>query len=142
MPLETPEDVMEFADCTGKQRKFKFKATETGRALVRLEAHEIRNDGQPGYYFREIGMVGHLVLLRGNLNQKIREGLSGRYIVPQREGIGRWEMLTDELRGYVDYDDVNQETCLVMDGYKVTWDEFKALVSSHDGFFFRLRFED
>jgi len=138
--METPEDIMDFVDCTGKRRKFRFKATEIG-PLMRLEAHEIRNNRQPGYYFVEIGMVDHLVLLRGNLNQKIKEGLSKRYIVPQKEGIGRWEMLTDQLEGYVDYDDVNEEICLVVDGYKVTWDEFKALVSSHEGFFFRIKFE-
>jgi len=62
--------------------------------------------------------------------------------VPQEAGVGRWEMLTDELRGYVDYDDVNGETYLVVDGYKVTWDKFRAIVSSHEGFFFRVRFKD
>ncbi|MBM3120270.1 MAG: hypothetical protein FJ006_12140 [Chloroflexi bacterium] len=140
--METTEDVMDFVDCSGKQHRFKFKATETGRLLMRLEAHEIRNDGQPGYYFREIGMIDHLILLRGNLNQKIRESLSKRYIVPRKEGVDRWKMLTDELRGYVEYDDVNEEMCLVVDGYKVTWEEFKALVSSHEGFFFQIKFED
>jgi len=45
--METPKDIMDFVGCTGKQHKFRK---------------------QPGYYFRETGMVDHLVLLRGNLN--------------------------------------------------------------------------
>lgn len=136
------EDIMDFVDCTGKRRKFRFEMIETAPPLMRLEAHEIRNDGQPGYYFREIGMIDHLVLLRGNLNQKIKDNLSKRYILLQKEGIGKWEMLTDELKGYVDYDNVNTETCLVVDGYKITWDEFKVLMSSYEGFFIQIKFED
>lgn len=138
--METPEDIMDFVDCTGKRRKFRFEVLES-RPLMRLEAREIRNDKQSGYYFREIGMVDHLALLRGRLNQKIMEGISKRYIVPRKEGIGRWEMLTDQLGGYVDYDDVNEEICMVVDGYKVTRDEFKDLVQAHQGFFFHIKFE-
>jgi hypothetical protein len=133
---------MDFTDCNGKQRKFRFRSIETASPLIRMEAHEIREDRQPGYYFREIGMADHLVLLRGNLNLKIKEALSRRYIIEQKEGHSKWEMLTDELKGYIDYDEVHRRTYLVMDGYRVTWDEFKDLVSAYEGFFFKIKFED
>lgn len=140
--MKIPEDIMNFTDCTGAQRTFRFKTIETAPPLIRMEAHEIRNDGEPGCYFREIGMADHLVLLRGNLNQKIKEGLSRRHIVPLTEGVGKWEMLTDELKGHVDFDNEHEEICLVVDGYKLTWSEFKSLVSSNEGFFFQIKFED
>jgi len=139
--MENTEEIMDFIDCTGKRRMFKFETLESG-PLMRLEAREIRNDTQPGYYFREIGMVDHHALLRGSLNMKIKEGLSKRYIVPAKEGVGRWEMLTEELAGHIDFDEENEETCFVVDGYKVTWDEFKDLVQAYEGFFFHLKFED
>jgi|GEM_PF-6971914 len=53
--MENIEEIMAFIDCTGKQRRFKFETLESG-PLMRLEAREIRNDKQPGYYFREIGI--------------------------------------------------------------------------------------
>jgi hypothetical protein len=140
--MEIAEDIMDFSDCTGKQRKFRFKTIEAAPPLIRMEAHEIREDGQPGYYFREIDTADHLVLLRGNLNLKIKEALSKRYIIEQKEGYGKWEMLTDELKGYVDFDEVLGEICLVMDGYKVTWEEFKDLLSAYEGFFIKIKFED
>lgn len=80
--MKNIEEIMDFIDCTGKQRRFKFETLESG-PLMRLEAREIRNDKQPDYCFREIGMVDHYALLRGSLNLKIKEGLSKRYIVPR-----------------------------------------------------------
>lgn len=139
--MENIEEIMDFIDCTGKQRRFKFETLESG-PLMRLEAREIRNDKQPGYYFREIGMVDHYALLRGSLNLKIKEGLSKRYIVPRKEGVGRWEMLTEELTGYMDFDEESEEICFVVDSYKVTWDEFKDLIRAYEGFLFHLKFED
>jgi len=65
-------------------------------------------------------LVDHYALLRGSLNLKIKEGLSNRYIVPRKEGIGRWEMLTEELAGYIDFDEESEEIYSVVDSYKVT----------------------
>jgi hypothetical protein len=139
--VEYPEDIMDFTDCTGKERRFRFQVMEVG-PLIRMEAKEIRGDRQPGYYFRQIGMADHLALLRGKLNQAIMEGLSKRYILPRKEGVGKWQMLTDELAGYVGYDDANDEACMVVDGCKVTVNELIDLVRMYEGFFFHLKFED
>jgi len=35
--MENPEDIMEFLDCTGGKRSFKFEVIEAG-PLIRLEA--------------------------------------------------------------------------------------------------------
>lgn len=50
--MENIEEIMDFIDCTGKQRRFKFETLESG-PLMRLEAREIRNDKQPGYITSE-----------------------------------------------------------------------------------------
>jgi hypothetical protein len=63
-------------------------------------------------------------------------------MVPKKEGIGRWEMLTEELAGYMDFDEESKEICFVVDSYKVTWDEFKGLIRAYEGFLFHLKFED
>lgn len=140
--MQGPGDVMEFVDCTGKKRKFRFEMMETG-PMVRIEAKEIRSDRDHGYYFREIGMVGHIVELRGRLNQKIMDGLSKRHILKSHGPVGRWDMLTNRLEGYVAYDeDTTEEVCLVIDGKKVFWEDFKDLVKMHEGFFFHMEFED
>ncbi|MBI4333234.1 MAG: hypothetical protein HY673_18370 [Chloroflexi bacterium] len=139
--METPEDIIDFVDCAGKRRKFKFEVLDAG-PMVRLEAKEIRKDGEPGYYFREIGMADHIPVLRGRLHLKIMEGLSKRYMAPQRKGIGRWRMLSDELAGYVGFDESKEQACVVVDGFRITWEEFESLVQSHEGFFVRIKFED
>ena len=106
--MQNPDDVMEFVDCTGRTKKFRFEMMKSG-PIVRLEAREIRGDREPGYYFREIGMEDHIVELRGRLNQKIMEGLSKRHILPNRGRVGRWDMLTNRLEGYVAYDEDTTE---------------------------------
>jgi len=51
----------------------------------------------------------------------------------------RRTMLTDRLEGYLTYDD---GVCMVVDGEKISWDEFKEFVEMHEGFFFCLEFKD
>ncbi len=137
--MENSEDIMEFTDCTGKNRRFKFEVIEVGH-LIRMEAKEIRSDKKPGYYFREIGMADHLVLLRGNLNKKIMDGLSMRHILLRKRGPGKWDMLSDKLVGYISYDE-QDGMCLIIDGMKVTCEEFFDFVHMHEGFSFRIEFE-
>lgn len=136
--MEKVEDIMDFLDCTGRKRKFQFEVREAG-SLIRLEAKEIRSDRQPGYYFREIGTMDELILLRGKLNHRIMEGLSKRYLAPRKTKMERRKMLTDKLEGYLAYDN---EVCLVVDGEKINWDEFKEFMEMHEGFFFCLEFKD
>jgi len=51
-------------------------------------------------------------------------------------------MLTEELAGYMDFNEESKEICFVVDSYKVTWDEFKGLIRAYEGFLFHLKFED
>lgn len=136
--MEKVEDIMDFLDCTGRKRKFQFEVIETG-SLIRLEAKEIRSDTQPGYYFREIGTMDELILLRGKLNHRIMEGLSKQYLAPRKTKMERRKMLTDKLEGYLAYDD---EVCPVVDGEKINWDKSKEFMEIHEGFFFCLEFKD
>lgn len=135
--MNATPDTVNFTDCTGRKRVFRFEVHETP-PLMSVRA--VEEGKEFGYRFEEVGTPADYHLLVGKLHDRIATALSRRHIVRDRSGISRWEMLTTRLEGRIDYDRDDQDICLVIDGEKVTWEEFKGLVSMHEGFWFSLEF--
>lgn len=111
-----------FLDCTGRLREFELaQGPQTDGALMR--AHEVAPDGPPGYEFEAWAAVRSEAL--GRLRDKIRDGLSRRYLAehPDR-GL---EMLSDRLAGRVGHGGVT------VDGRPVSWDWLITLLQTYEG---------
>ncbi len=124
--MDPTPDTANFTDCTGRKRIFRFEVLETP-SLISVKAIEQGKEFR--YQFKEFGTPGDYHLL----HDRIATALSRRHIVRDRSGISRWEMLSNSLQGRIDYNRDDQDICLVIDGEKATWEEFKDLVTTHEG---------
>jgi hypothetical protein len=111
-----------FVDCNGKVRKFELRlerALEPGYLLSAVEV-----GGVSDYEFEVFAEYCPFNGL-GRLRQKIRRGLSRRYIVTTKHGLS---MTHDEISGRI------SNTGVIVDGAEVTWEEFETILLTHEGF--------
>jgi hypothetical protein len=129
-------------DSSGGTHEFHFQTRLLG-ALVTLEAFELL-DGHPGgYRFQVIGNPeDDLLVLLGRLIEKMRRALSVKHI---EDGELGWH-ITDQqvVRGLVDWDDASdgRVPLLIIDGRKITWEEFGRMLMSFEGWQFKLEIRD
>jgi hypothetical protein len=119
-----------FTDCCGRNRQFtiELRTTPGGHFLTAKEA------GKPpgGYEFGAYAEADPYIAL-GRLRDKIRKGLSTRYLIIQN---GRRLPSHNVLKGRVGYGG------FVIDGEFVPFDEFVAMVQTFEGHQFSLQLAD
>lgn len=119
-----------FVDCCGKAHEFALELLETASGYF-VRATE-RVSGEDGYAFAAHSETDPYLAL-GRLRGKIHKGLATRYLVagePQpRLGHG-------VAVGHISYGGV------VVDGQYLTFDEFAAILSGHEGWQFKLEIVD
>ena len=119
-----------FTDCCGRNRQFtiELRTTPGGHFLTAKEA------GKPpgGYEFGAYAEADPYIAL-GRLRDKLRKGLSTRYLIIQN---GRRLPSHNVLKGHVSYGG------FVIDGEFVPFDEFVAMVQTFEGHQFSLQLAD
>lgn len=119
-----------FTDCCGQNRQFtiELRTTPGGYFLTAKEAGE----PQGGYEFGAYAEADPYIAL-GRLRDKIRKGLSTRYLIVE---YGRRLPSHNVLKGHVGYGGV------IVDGEFVPFDEFVAMVQTFEGHQFLLQLAD
>ena len=135
-------DPVGIADCTGEKHEFHFQTMLFGD-LVSLRAFEIHDGELGGYEFQVVGDPEEdLFTLLGRLIQKIRKRLSVRHLkVIHGHGL----QITDgTVRGHIDWDDEEdgRVPMMVIDGQRISWDEFGQMVMAHEGWQFKMEIVD
>ena len=124
-------------DVDGNEHRFNF-AVQLFGYQVSIEAYEL--DVEHGYRFEISGNPEQVQKLFNKLLGKMRRGLSRKHIeVDEFEGMPG---MLDEMaaRGWIEWDDESggELPLLVIDGKPVSWHEFGRIVSSYEGWQFKL----
>ncbi len=130
-------DPVTIQDATGVAHTFEFHTRIFSDQLA-LEAHENREDG---YEFSVVAPVEQdLYLTFQQLFERMHRELGQQHLV--RDG-GGYQVKDQVLRGQItcDPDDASVPQ-LIIDGTRVTWDEFTRMVSAFEGFRFKMEFLD
>ena len=130
------------ADCTGEVHEFHFRTNLFGTGVA-IDAFELRDGDPAGYQFQIIGdPEDDLLVLLGQLIQKIRRGLSTKHLVDGQHGL----QIADHrvVRGKIEWDDAHdgRVPLLIIDGREITWDELGRMLMSFEGWQFKLTVAD
>ena len=129
-------------DATGAAHEFRFRKRLFGPGIA-IDAFELR-DGRPaGYRFQVIGEPYDDPLeLLGTLVAKMRRALAHIHLDHSENGPHVSDRLT--LRGTVesDPDEDHRAPQVVVDGIEISWDELGRMVSTFEGWQFKLEFRD
>ena len=129
-------------DCLGQAHEFHFRAHFFGPGVA-LDAFELLDGYPAGYRFQLIGdPEDDLLVLLGRLIEKMRRGLSIKHL---RGGELEAHIGEDAVvRGRIDSDgDLDgQVPILIIDGRKITWEEFGRMWMTFEGFQFKLEIRD
>jgi len=119
-----------FTDCCGRNRQFtiELRTTPGGHFLTAKEADK----PQGGYEFGAYAEADPYIAL-GRLRDKIRKGLSTRYLIVE---YGRRLPSHNLLKGHVGYGGV------IVDGEFVPFEEFVAMLQTYEGHQFSLQLAD
>lgn len=126
----------EFVDCCGQQRSFVLAMDEVQMGYS-ISATEVETAGQDGYFFREFDPNCPYLAL-GRLRGRIRRALATRHLEERAPGV--LLPLHDTLRGRISYCNERAEVAFVIDGRFITLSQFVTMVTSHEGWQFRLDF--
>jgi len=129
------------ADCEGELHQFHFVTRLLG-AIVSLEAFELKDGHPAGYEFEIIGNPEEdLFALLGRMVEKIRKSLSVKHIKDGEYGLQIADMT---VRGRIDCDlsEAERMPMIVVDGQEISWEEFGRMVSTFEGWQFKLEFRD
>ncbi len=129
-------------DCAGEVHEFHFRTNLFGPG-VSIDAFELRDGLPSGYQFQIIGNPeDDLLVLFGQLVQKIRRGLSTKHIVDSQHGL----RIADHrvVRGNIEWDEAHdgRRPLLIIDGREVTWDELGRMLMGFEGWQFKLTVAD
>jgi hypothetical protein len=149
--LETFDDIkfqpVVLSDVRGEQHTFHFRTHLFGTGVA-LDAFELR-DGDPfGYRFQVIGDPdADLLALLGRLIEKIRRGISVKYIEETEHGpqIVDSPGAKTSIQGMIDcdLDCLNDRVPrLVIDGRDITWAELGHMLMTFEGWQFKLEIFD
>ena len=129
-------------DSGGKPHEFHFRTFmfETG---VALDAFELREGNPAGYQFQvNAEPEEDQLALLGRLIEKLRRALAVQHIADGEHGLRITEPLV--VRGLIDWDSEQggSTPMLAIDGREISWDEFGRMISSFEGFQFKLEIRD
>jgi hypothetical protein len=129
-------------DISGNVHEFHFRTRLMG-AHVTLEAFELHDEYPSGYQFQVIGdSEDDLMMLLGKLIEKMRRALSIKHLENGELGLQIADHQT--VRGLVEWDEASDGhvPLLLIDGRKITWEEFGRMLMSFEGWQFKLKMYD
>lgn len=128
-------------DCAGVQHEFHFQTRLLGDVLA-LDAFEITAGAPSGYQFQMLGEPdGDPLELLGRLIERMRRSLSVRYLVGHELGP---QIADQTVCGRIAWDESRdgRVPLLVIDGQEVSWDEFGRMLTTFEGWQFRVAIRD
>ena len=127
-------------DIDGEDHSFHFQTHLFGDK-VHIRALEIKNDGPKGYEFLIYGDAeGDLFGLFAKLVDHIRCELGRKHI--ENGDLAQYAITKDDIvRGQIQWDDDTdgQLPCLVIDGKELSWNELGRMLTSYEGWNFKLK---
>ena len=137
-------DDIDLDDSDGVIHRFSFY-THIAGDNAGMEAIEQKDDESQGYQFYVISDVEEdLLVLYKKLYERMKRCLSQKHIEESDNNPYRFTD-RDTVRGYVAYDPNKGEDdipMVVIDGKEITWLEFGKMVSTYEGFNFKLEIFD
>lgn len=130
-------------DCDGVSHKFHFVTRLLGN-IATLDAFEVQDGNPAGYQFQIIGDPEEdMFAMLGRMVGRIRKSLSVKHIkdVGDRHGLQIADMM---VRGRIECDlseDVYMP-CVVVDGQEISWEDFGRMISTYEGWQFKLEIRD
>jgi len=105
-----------------------------------MEATEVTKDGSTGYAFQIIDDTKTDPLERYKiLYEKMKRGLGVKHIQPDKYNITRYSITEPGIvRGHITSDIDTHTPVVVVDGKEISWSEFGAMVSTYEGFNFKM----
>lgn len=129
-------------DMDGGSHEFHFRSLLLGDQLS-LEAFELAgNDESEGYRFQILDEPrSDPFVLLGKLVQKMMRALATKHL---REDAGGLQVADTMVRGRIEWNGVEdvRQPCVVIDGRRVEWNDFGALLMAFEGWQFRLELLD
>ena len=131
-------------DGGGVEHEFHFRLRLLGDRVI-LETFELNEEGEPdGYAFAVLGEPeGDLFALMGQLVERMRRALSQRHLEIDKHHGGLH--IRDFLaRGRItwDEDEDGRVPLLVIDGQKISWEQFGRMLMTFEGWQFKLEILD
>lgn len=130
-------------DCTGETHQFHFVSRLLGN-MVTLDAFEVQDGDRAGYQFQIIGDPEEdMFAMLGRMVEKIRKALSVKHIKNAGDGHGL-QIADMTVRGRIECDpseDIRMP-CVVVDGQEISWEDFGHMISSFEGWQFKLEILD
>jgi len=133
---------IDLIDARGQVHEFHFQLRLLGHILS-LESFELRDHAPGGYQFQEIGdPYDDPEDLFDDLLERMERALAVTHLDETRDGLQVNGGNT--LRGRIDCDHAGARATPVMivDGREISWDEFGRMLSSYEGWQFRLELVD
>lgn len=112
--------------------------------MVTLEAFEVQDGDPAGYQFQIIGDPEEdMFAMLGRMVGKIRKALSVKHIIDKGDGHGL-QIADMTVQGRIDCDlsDDAHMPCVVVDGQEISWEDFGRMISSFEGWQFKLEILD
>ncbi|MCP3712409.1 hypothetical protein M3I54_36715 [Paraburkholderia sp. CNPSo 3274] len=132
-------DPIQLIDCEGEAHQFHFQLRLLG-ARIALDGFELRGELPAGYRFQLIGEADDDVfVLLGRLVEKVRRALSVRHVDFHERRI-----IDSTVRGRIEWDESQPGhlPLVVVDGKEVSWDDLGRMLTSMEGWQFRLEIAD
>ena len=130
-------------DCIGESHQFHFTIRLLG-SMVTLDAFELQDGQIGGYQFQLIGSPeDDSFYLLGRMVGRIRKALSVKYIADNSDGHGL-QIVDKTVQGHIEceYSQDIYMPIVVVDGQEISWDEFGRMVSTFEGWQFKLEMID
>lgn len=130
-------------DCTGEEHQFHFVTRLLGN-MVTLEAFEVQDGDRSGYQFQIIGDPdANMFTLLGLMVGRIRKALSVKHIKDAGDGHGL-QIADMVVRGRIESgnSDGFPVPSIVVDGQEISWEDFGRMMSSYEGWQFKLEIRD
>ena len=128
-------------DLDGLHHEFKFAVRLHGPIVV-LDAYETKKGKPEGYTFSVIGdPEGDILELYMKLYARISQAMSTKHIEASDFGL----RITDAnmVRAHIDWDEEEEGVpSLIIDGKRISWNEFGRMLTTYEGFHFRLEIFD
>ena len=138
-PSFTP---LRLRDVDDTDHEFHFRSLLLGDQLS-LEAFELAGDDEPaGYRFQILGEAeSEPFALLGQLVQKMKRALSMKHL---EVDAGRLLIANTIVRGRVEWngDERAPQPCVMIDGRRIEWGDFGAMLLAFEGWQFRLEMLD
>jgi hypothetical protein len=134
-------DQIVLRDYAGKAHEFHFRTHLLG-TMVSLEAFEVKRGAPSGYQFQILGDPDEEILsLLARLIERMRRALAIRHLKKSRYGL---QIAEQTVRARIGSDERSAERTpmLTIDGREVSWEEFGRMLTTFEGWQFRMEIAD